>query len=312
MNGMNGANMGVGIVGPTPAGHQQELSHIYGMVDELSSQLAENRRVLEEVVSLVGRIRARARQQNLANPDVITGADDPSTTENLDRLISILSETLEKALHERDANSDLLQQYANVMANMVRQTHDSKARTITDVSAWHRSYRQQLAEAREENSRLREQVWDVQERAGRLNELVRQFRAGYDSEPARYEARVENVALRQQVRFWKRMAMPDVPDDDPMWSDDDDLIDPAETTRLAEVERAAAAMAAANQHMAAQEEDERQAAEAAGGGGGGGVATGPDGTEDPDAASSQSRPDPQGGGGNALTRWSLLPETLTS
>ncbi|KAL5889813.1 hypothetical protein ACKVWC_005040 [Pyricularia oryzae] len=257
MNGMNGANMGVGMVGPTPAGHQQELSHIYGMVDDLSSQLAENRRVLEEVVSLVGRIRARARHQNLSNQEIIAGADDPSTTENLDRLISILSETLEKALHERDANSELLQQYANVMANMVRQAHDHKSRTVTDVSAWHRSYRQQLAEAREENSRLREQIWDVQERAGRLNESVRQFRTSYDAEPSRYEARVENIALRQEVRFWKRMAMPDVPDDDPMWSDDDDLIDTAETARLAEVERAAAAMAA-SQHLAAQEEEENQ------------------------------------------------------
>ncbi|TLD26774.1 hypothetical protein PspLS_05304 [Pyricularia sp. CBS 133598] len=288
MNGMNGANMGVGMVGPTPAGHQQELSHIYGMVDDLSSQLAENRRVLEEVVSLVGRIRARARHQNLSNQEIIAGADDPSTTENLDRLISILSETLEKALHERDANSELLQQYANVMANMVRQAHDHKSRTVTDVSAWHRSYRQQLAEAREENSRLREQIWDVQERAGRLNESVRQFRTGYDAEPSRYEARVENIALRQEVRFWKRMAMPDVPDDDPMWSDDDDLIDPAETARLAEVERAAAAMAA-SQHLAAQEEedqlkeDERRAAlEAAGGSTGGGVdGTGDTGSQGP-------------------------------
>ncbi|TLS29341.1 hypothetical protein PpBr36_01553 [Pyricularia pennisetigena] len=295
MNGMNGAGMGVGMVGPTPAGHQQELSHIYGMVDDLSSQLAENRRVLEEVVSLVGRIRARARHQNLSNQEIIAGADDPSTTENLDRLISILSETLEKALHERDANSELLQQYANVMANMVRQAHDHKARTVTDVSAWHRSYRQQLAEAREENARLREQIWDVQERAGRLNEAVRQFRTGYDADPSRYEARVENIALRQEVRFWKRMAMPEVPDDDPMWSDDDDLIDPAETARLAEVERAAAAMAA-SQHLAAQEEEENQikederraALEAAGG-----SSVGVDGAAD---GASQGQSGPQGGG----------------
>ncbi|KAI6383634.1 hypothetical protein MCOR25_000085 [Pyricularia grisea] len=296
MNGMNGANMGVGMVGPTPAGHQQELSHIYGMVDDLSSQLAENRRVLEEVVSLVGRIRARARHQNLSNQEIIAGADDPSTTENLDRLISILSETLEKALHERDANSELLQQYANVMANMVRQAHDHKSRTVTDVSAWHRSYRQQLAEAREENSRLREQIWDVQERAGRLNESVRQFRTSYDADPSRYEARVENIALRQEVRFWKRMAMPDVPEDDPMWSDDDDLIDPAETARLAEVERAAAAMAA-SQHLAAQEEenqlkeDERRAALEAAGGSSGGSA---DGTGD---LASMGQSGPQSGTG---------------
>jgi len=58
------------------------------------------------------------------------------------------------------------------------------------------------------------------------------------------------------LRFWKRMAMPNLPDDDPYWSDDDDLIDVAEkerltniAKRLAEQQAAAAAAVAAGESM---------------------------------------------------------------
>jgi hypothetical protein len=47
------------------------------------------------------------------------------------------------------------------------------------------------------------------------------------------EMRIQNVSLRQERRFWKRLALPLIPDDDPEWSDDDDLIDSEEKKRLA-------------------------------------------------------------------------------
>ncbi|OLN81135.1 hypothetical protein CCHL11_09531 [Colletotrichum chlorophyti] len=242
MNGMNGGNVPAGMGGggvPTPAGQQAELNYIYGMVEELSRQLAENRRVTEDIVSGLGRVRSRARTQGLSNEDIIHGsADDIRAQEqNLDTLLSILSESLEKAKYSRDANATLLTQYATVLAAMLKQFHEYKAKHVTDVAAWHRSYRSQLAEARAENSRLREQIWDMQERAGKANELLRDFRRKYDEDEKRWDRRVEDVAARQELRFWKRMAMPEVDDDDPRWSDDDDLIDPAEKERLKELEK---------------------------------------------------------------------------
>jgi len=135
---------------------------------------------------------------------------------------------------------------------MLKQFHEYKAKQVADVSAWHKSYRAQLAEAREENCRLREQIWDMQAHAGKANELLRQFRARYDEDQERWERRVDTIAYRQELRFWKRMAMPEMADDDPYWSDDDDLIDVAEKRRqkeiaknLAEQQAAAAAAAAA-------------------------------------------------------------------
>lgn len=74
MNGMNGAAMAGGMPLPTPAGHQAELNYIYGMVEELSRQLAENRRVTEDIVSGLGRVRNRAKHQGLTNGDVVGDA----------------------------------------------------------------------------------------------------------------------------------------------------------------------------------------------------------------------------------------------
>lgn len=120
---------------------------------------------------------------------------------------------------------------------MLKQFHDYKAKHVADVAAWHRSYRGQLAEARAENCRLREQIWEMQARAGHANEALRAFRGKYDEDGARWERRVETKAVRQELRFWKRLAMPHLPEDDPYWSDDDDLVDVAEKKRLEEMNR---------------------------------------------------------------------------
>ncbi|KAL2126433.1 hypothetical protein VTI74DRAFT_927 [Chaetomium olivicolor] len=237
MNGLNGANMPGGMVGfPTPAGHQAELNYIYGMVEELSRQLAENQRALEEVVTGVGRVRSRARASQLGNDELIAASADEVNAQdaNLDAFVSILAEALEKAKFSRDANAALLTQYAACMSTMLKQFHDYKAKHVADVAAWHRSYRAQLAEARAENSRLREQIWEMQARAGAANEMLRKFRAKYDQDESRWERRVEAKAVRQELRFWKRMAMPYLPEDDPCWSDDDDIVDVAEKRRQEE------------------------------------------------------------------------------
>lgn len=77
MNGINGGNVPGAMVGfPTPAGHQAELNYIYGMVEELSRQLSQNQRALEDVVSGVGRVRNRARSQSLGNEELINAAAD--------------------------------------------------------------------------------------------------------------------------------------------------------------------------------------------------------------------------------------------
>ncbi|RDA95608.1 hypothetical protein CP533_1150 [Ophiocordyceps camponoti-saundersi (nom. inval.)] len=241
MNGVNGAGMAVPGPAPTPAGHQAELNYIYGMVEELSKQLADNRRVTEDIVAGLGRVRSRARSHALTNDDLIaTAADDLEVdSQNLDSLVSILSEALEKSNHSRDANANLVSQFAHALALMLRQFHDYKARHVADMASWHRSYRSQLDEARKENSRLREQLWEMNTHASRANECLRSFRRKFVDDDARWDRHAHDTAMRQELRFWKRMAMPALDDDDSYWSNDDDIIDVAEKVRQADLEQAA-------------------------------------------------------------------------
>jgi len=146
---------------------------------------------------------------------------------------------------------------------MLRQFHEYKAKHVADVAAWHRSYRAQLDEARRENSRLREQMWEMQAHARAANDSLRGFRRRWDEDEARWAARVDAVAARQEVRFWKRMAMPELDDDDPYWSGDDDVVDITEKERVAEMER----RAAQEQMMDGRVDDEEEAMMGGGDGG---------------------------------------------
>ncbi|KAK7938003.1 uncharacterized protein PG986_014871 [Apiospora aurea] len=267
-------------VGPTPAGHQAELNIIYAMVEDLSKQLTENRRVTEDIVSGLGRVRSRARERQFTNDEVLQEAAEEilSQESNLDTIISVLTEALDRAKTSRDANYQLLTAYARVLSTLLQHFHAYKQKHIADVSAWHHSYRAQLAEARAENSRLREQIWEMQEHAGRANAMLRQFRKQYDEDENRKERRVEARARRQEGA---RLAMPDVADDDlDAWSDDDDLVDPVEKERLREVERKQAEQAAAGLGSSSSQQGEDSEGEEGGipghhpgtGGGLGGVA----------------------------------------
>ncbi|KAI2640193.1 hypothetical protein GGS21DRAFT_402847 [Xylaria nigripes] len=227
-------------VGPTPAGHQAELNIIYGMVEELSRQLAENRRVTEEIVSGLGRVRNRAHERGRGNEELLGEATDELFAQepNLEAMLSILSESLDRAKQSRDANFSLLATYAKVFESIINQFHIYKQKHVADVAAWHRSYRAQLAEARAENCQLRDQMWEMQEHASRANELLRAFRKKFDENEARWDKRVSEKAKKQELRLWKRMAMPEVDEnEEDFWSDDDDLIDPVEKARLNNVER---------------------------------------------------------------------------
>ncbi len=119
------------------------------------------------------------------------------------------------------------------LANQNKLLHEMKVKTSDDILWWHTSYRDQLADEREENLRLRNQIVDMQASAARGNEALRQFRRIYDRSDLFYELKTQIVFHRQNARAWKRQAMKLLPDDDSEFSDDDDLIDPQEKKRQA-------------------------------------------------------------------------------
>ena len=122
---------------------------------------------------------------------------------------------------------------ANILSDVLDKMHKFKAQHEADTLAWHRNYRKQLSDEREENLNLRNQINDMKAAACRANAHLRDMRRYLTDHDELYKLRVENIALRQERRQWKRMAMPLIPQDDPMWSDDDDIIDPEERKRQA-------------------------------------------------------------------------------
>lgn len=124
--------------------------------------------------------------------------------------------------------------------------HKFKEQHEKDTLAWHKNYRQQLAQERQENLDLRNQIIDMKAAAARANGHLRDLRRYLTDHDERNELRIQNIALRQERRSWKRMALKHLRDSDSEFSDDDDLIDPEEKKRLAAEKEAAAALESEN------------------------------------------------------------------
>ena len=158
------------------------------------------------------------------------------SSRNLEAENSHLRKELDEATFEKKENLKLCYDYAKVMGDMLEKLHAFKLKTTTDMSAWHRSYRNQLADEREENLNLRLRIADMQASAARGAEALRNFRRGWEEDPKHTALKVENIALRQEKRAWKRMALRHLDPNDSEFSDDDDQIDPEEKKRLARLE----------------------------------------------------------------------------
>ena len=146
-----------------------------------------------------------------------------------------MRKALDKALYDKKENWKLALHGANILSDILEKMHKFKADHEADTLAWHRNYRKQLADEREEALNLRNQINDMKAAACRANEHLRQMRRYLTDHDELNELRIQNIQLRQERRLWKRMALPLIPDDDSEWSDDDDIIDPEEKKRLAAI-----------------------------------------------------------------------------
>ncbi|KUJ18320.1 uncharacterized protein LY89DRAFT_696674 [Mollisia scopiformis] len=231
---MNGMGIG-GMVGyPTPAGHQSDLNYVMSMVEELSAVLRKNEELTNNVVEKMGRVREKASNLNLSNDELIAvvASELNEDSKNLEKENSDLRKALEKSEYDSKENFQLAVHGANILLDITEKMHRFKEQHESDTLAWHKNYRKQLAAEREENLDLRNQINDMRAAACRANEHLRQMRRFVTDNDELHELRVQNHQYRTERRFWKRLALPLIPDDDSEWSDDDDLIDPEEKKRL--------------------------------------------------------------------------------
>ncbi|KAH6682572.1 hypothetical protein B0J14DRAFT_612740 [Halenospora varia] len=238
MNG--GMGPGAALVGyPTPAGHQSDLNYVMSMVDELSGILRINQQLTANVVEKMGKVREKAKHLNLSNDELITVVANEMNedSQNLERENSELRKALEKSEYNKKENWKLSIHGAEILADIAEKMHRFKEQHEADTLAWHKNYRKQLADEREENLNLRNQINDMKAAACRANDGFRQMRRFVTDNDSWHELEVENHRLRTEKRFWKRLALPLIPDNDSEWSDDDDLIDPEEKKREAAKEK---------------------------------------------------------------------------
>ena len=152
-------------------------------------------------------------------------------SENLEKDISEARKALDIEQYNSKENFALAVQGADLLSEVASQLHRFKEQQESDTLAWHKNYRKQLADEREENLDLRNQINDMKAAACRGSDNLRQMRHFVTDNDQWKELEIENHRLRTEKRFWKRMALPLIPDDDSTWSDDDDLIDPEEKKR---------------------------------------------------------------------------------
>ncbi|TAQ86020.1 hypothetical protein B7494_g5675 [Chlorociboria aeruginascens] len=252
-NGTNGAaGFGGNMVGfPTPAGHQSDLNFVMSKIEELSRTLEHNRRLTDDIVTKVGLVRERAKDKNLTNDELVALVTsemggmtcfqysqaitniDIDTGSNMEKELSELRKALEHANYEKDENFKLCQHACHILSDVLDKMHDFKAKNESDYLAWHKSYRNQLAAEREENLELRCRIADMQAHAANASAWIRKAQRWHDDHDEFHELKVLNQFHRLRGRFFRRLALPHIPDDDPdEWSDDDDLIDPEEKKRL--------------------------------------------------------------------------------
>ncbi|KAI9669497.1 MAG: hypothetical protein M1829_005086 [Trizodia sp. TS-e1964] len=227
-NGINGGLGGgaggagpSGMVGPNvnvlnAAGHQSDLNLLWGMVNELSSELQKNREATQEMIEKAQLVRERAATEGVdgilrAMNGELNGMDYAAMESSLSAARAEVS-TLQA---ENNDLASLLADYESslekIMEMLRRFAHERTLATL----AIHRQYSAELATERSINLGLRQEHAEWQGRLMGLSTLLREaLRHQVDSEEES-GAGVEFAALRAENRALRRLVgLPTEEDDE--------------------------------------------------------------------------------------------------
>ncbi|KAF7874336.1 hypothetical protein EAF04_003008 [Stromatinia cepivora] len=226
-NGMNGqmnmAGMANMIGFPTPAGHQSDLNYIMVMVEELSRLLAANQKITDSILEKIGNVRQRAKDKNLSNDELLAIVSEElnAGSENLEAENSQLRRAIEQSKADADENWKLVLHAAGILEDIKEKAHNYKFQHEKDTLAWHKSYRDQLAQERKENLELRCHIADMQAHAAKANDYINQLRRYASEHKIITELTTQVHQYKSERRFWKRMACVGLREDPSEWSDDE-------------------------------------------------------------------------------------------
>ncbi|KAI9836515.1 MAG: hypothetical protein M1838_005012 [Thelocarpon superellum] len=172
---------------PTAAGHQLDLNHLWGQVQELSGVLERNRESTQGLVRRVGEVRSRAKAASEADGDgqsfngllrgLLINGDGENGVHPPDPHTRIQELESSNALLESE-NTDLatlVSTYENALARILDQLRIYAHEHTLATLAIHKSYTQQLAVERATNLELRQDYCEFQ---GRISSLARVVREG--------------------------------------------------------------------------------------------------------------------------------------
>ncbi|TGO29684.1 hypothetical protein BPAE_0012g00390 [Botrytis paeoniae] len=224
-NGMNGqmnmAGMANMIGFPTPAGHQSDLNYIMVMVEELSRLLAANQKITDSILEKIGNVRQRAKDKNLSNDELLDIVTEElnAGSENLEIENAQLRREVESSKADADENWKLVLHAAGILEDIKEKAHNYKFQHEKDTLAWHKSYRDQLAQERKENLELRCHIADMQAHAAKANDYINQLRRYASEHKIITELTTQVHQYKGERRYWKRMACPGLIEDPSEWSD---------------------------------------------------------------------------------------------
>ena len=173
---------------PTAAGHQLDLNHLWGQVQELSGLLERNRESTQGIVRRVGEVRSRASAAAEVNGDGTEGVD------GLLRGLLVNGEGSENGvrppdphtrIHDLQSHNAVLESENADLATLISTYESSLSRILDQLRVYahdhtlatlaiHKSYTQQLAAERATNLELRQEHCEFQGRIGALARLVRE------------------------------------------------------------------------------------------------------------------------------------------
>lgn len=155
-------------------------------------------------------------------------------SKNLEKQNSDLRAALEKSENNSAENWRLAIYSAQIISDISEKLHKYKETHERDTLIWHKNYRSQLAHERAENLALRQQINDMKASANRANGHLRELRKWHNENDEIQELKGQVQMYRLERRYWKRMALPLLEDDDEEFSGDDDLVDEVEKMREGE------------------------------------------------------------------------------
>src|ERR1700760_4522087 len=116
-------------------------------------------------------------------------------TLNLEKECAELRKKLDKSEHDKDENWKLAIHGCNILSDILEKVHKFKEQHEIDTLTWHKNYRKQLADEREENLALRNQINDMRAAASRANEWLRKLRRALTDNDELNELRIQVIHL---------------------------------------------------------------------------------------------------------------------